>query len=126
MTPEKAIQLADAKKPNMMAKTEKYFHLNEIEGRVYREILMMNEHPEDMERPTYTEPEEGEEQPEMLVPDDYAMLYVYWLMCQIDVLNQEMEKYNNDRTLFEDAWGSFGDYWIKTHMPLTARPCFRI
>ena len=46
------------------------------------------------------------------------MLYVYWIMAQIDHLNQEMDKYNNDRSLFEDAWGNFADYWNRKKMPI--------
>ena len=143
MTPEKAIQMADEMKPNMMSQEVKYQFLNEIEGKVFNEIIMTHEHDEDAECPHYDPPadeeaeeereneseelteeeteeeETGEEEPtEMLAPAPYDMLYVYWLMCQIDHLNQEMDKYNNDRGLFENAWGNFADYWNRTKMPI--------
>ena len=133
MKPSEAIQLADQMKPNMMAEAVKYRFLNEIEGRVYNEILMKHTHDADMEKPHYDVPEEpadpeeeAEEEPEMLVPDEYAMLYVYWLESRIDERNQETDKYNNDRALFEDAWGNFGDYWTQTHMPLTGAASFSV
>ena len=147
MTPEKAIQLADEMKPNMMSAEVKYQFLNEIEGKVFHEVIMTHEHDEDAECPHYEPPtpgeteeaeeeneseeeteeeteeeseeEEAEDEPaEMLAPSPYDMLYVYWLMCQIDHVNQEMDKYNNDRGLFENAWGNFADYWNRTKMPI--------
>ena len=141
MKPSEAIAMADRNRPNMMAEQDKYFHLNVIEGRVYNEILMKHEHAADLEKPHYDPPEddeaeeeesqeeteeETEEEPEMLVPDEYAKLYVYWLYCEIDELNQEIDKYNADRALFEDAWGNFGDYWTREHMPLTASAHFTV
>lgn len=131
MKPSEVIEKADRNRPNMMAEQDKYFALNEIEGRVYNEILMKHEHSADLEKPHYepadeNDQEETEEEPDMLVPDEYAKLYVYWLYCAIDELNQEIEKYNADRALFEDAWGNFGDYWTREHMPLTAAPCFTV
>ena len=132
MTPSEAIAKADRNRPNMMAEQDKYDLLNEIEGRVYYEILMKHEHDAELEKPHYAPAEEvdnneePEEEPEMLVPDEYAKLYVYWMYCAIDELNKEFDLYNSDRALFEDAWGNFGDYWTREHMPLTASPSFRI
>ena len=131
MKPSQVIEKADRNRPNMMAEQDKYDLLNEIEGRVYNEILMKHEHSDDLEKPYYepadeNDQEETEEEPDMLVPDEYARLYVYWLYCAIDELNQEIEKYNADRALFEDAWGNFGDYWTREHMPLTASAYFSV
>ena len=125
MTINKAITIANEMKPNMMSDAVKILFLNEIEGKVHAEILMTHAHTEEEETPPEydTETDPGTE---LLVPAPYDMLYVYWIMAQIDLLNQEMDKYNNDRTLFEDAWNNFGDYWNREHMPLTAMPTFRI
>lgn len=148
MKPSEVIAKADRNRPNMLTTEDKYFALNEIEGRVYNEILMLHVHPADLEKPHYAPPENEEpaddneseqqeeteeeteeettEEPDMLVPDDYAKLYWYWLYCEIDDVNQETERYNADRALFEDAWGNFGDYWTRTHMPLTASAGFSV
>lgn len=124
MTIQGAIDKADKLKPNMMHESIKVDFLNEIEGKVFHEILMKHEHPEDMQCPHYdTDTDPGTT---LLVPAPYDMLYVYWLMAQIDHLNQEMDHYNNDRSLFEDAWGNFGDYWTREHMPICRNREFRI
>ena len=124
MTINEAITLADSLKPNMMADTVKIRFLNEIEGKIFHEILMKHVHDPEMECPEYDDETEGST--ELLVAAPYDMVYVYWIMCQIDHLNMEMDKYNNDRALFENAWGNFADYWNREVPPLSARPFFRI
>ena len=117
MTIQKAMDLADKLKPNMMQPGVKIGFLSEIEGKIHEEIIMTHEHTEEEEtRPVYDE--ETDTGTEMLVPAPYDMVYVYWLIAQIDHQNMEMDKYNNDRSLFEDAWGNFADYWNRTRMPI--------
>ena len=123
MTIAEAIALADQMKPNTMPNPTKVRFLSEVEGKIFNEIILKHEHEEGIVCPTYDE--DTDSGTEMLVPAPYDMVYVYWLMAQIDHLNQEMDKYNNDRSLFEDAWGNFGDYWNREHMPIGARRFIR-
>jgi len=117
MTIQQAMDKADRMKPNMMPAEDKIGFLSEIEGKIHEEIIMTHEHTAEEEtRPEYDE--DTDPTTEMLVPAPYDMIYVYWLMAQIDHLNQEMDKYNNDRSLFEDAWGNFADYWNRKKMPI--------
>lgn len=117
MTIQQAMDKADRMKPNMMPAEDKIGFLSEIEGKIHEEIIMTHEHTAEEEtRPEYDE--DTDTTTEMLVPAPYDMIYVYWLMAQIDHLNQEMDKYNNDRSLFEDAWGNFADYWNRKKMPI--------
>ena len=120
MTINEAITMADEMKPNMMSNAVKVRFLNEIEGKVHAEVIMKHVHsPEEADPPIYdVNTDQGTQ---MLVPAPYDMLYVYWIMAQIDHLNQEMDKYNNDRSLFENAWGNFTDWWNREHMPLSPR-----
>lgn len=119
MTPDRAIEMADELKPNMMSLTTKYQFLNEVEGMLFQEIIMTHEHEEDIDCPVYAPPADpSETRPQMLAAAPYDMLYVYWIISQIDHLNQEMDKYNSDRSLFENAWGNFADYWNRTRMPI--------
>lgn len=125
MTIQQAMDRADAMKPNMMLAAVKIGFLSEIEGKIHEEIIMTHEHTAEEETlPVYDE--NTDRSTEMLVPAPYDMVYVYWLMAQIDHLNQEMDKYNNDRGLFEDAWGNFADYWNRKKMPIQRNREFRI
>jgi len=57
---------------------------------------------------------------ELLVPFPYDEdVYTFWLFCKIDIQNQEIEKYTNDRLLFQQAYESFSDWLTRTHMPIS-------
>ena len=124
MNLQKALDLTDEMRPNMMERNTKILFLTEIEQLIYEEILMKHEHEEEIEKPEYDS--DTDPGTELLVPDPYSMVYVYWLMSKIDMQNLEFDKYNNDRALFENQYDTFSDYWTREHMPLTAMPHFRL
>lgn len=128
MKPSEAISLADQLKANMMSSDLKLRFLNEIEARVHGEIIMKCEHTTAQEEcPVYTLPDSpGDEEPDMLVPDKYAMMYPYWIESKIDEQDREWDDYNNHRTLFEAEWNNFFDSYIQDHMPLTAAATFTV
>lgn len=117
MTLQEALDLADALKPNMMPRNTKIHFLNEIENQIYEELLLKHEHTEEEEtRPEYDA--DTDDGTVLLVPPPYDMLYVYWLMSKIDMLNMETEKYNNDRALFETQYEDMSNWWTRTRMPI--------
>ncbi|MBP5728801.1 MAG: hypothetical protein J6Y48_17155 [Clostridia bacterium] len=117
MNIQEALDLADGMKPNMMTRQTKIHFLQEIDQKIYTEILLTHEHEEEEEvMPEYdTDPDDGTE---LLVPDPYSSLYPFWIMSRIDLLNQELDKYNNDRALFENAYNEMHDWWNRTKMPV--------
>lgn len=125
MNIQEALDLADQMKPNMMDPRVKLKYLSEIEGLIHQEILMKHEHAEDEETlPVYTV--DTDPGTELIVPAPYDMVYVYWLMSKIDLLNQEIDKYNNDRALFENAYDTMSDWWTRTKMPISTIREFRL
>lgn len=117
MTIIQAINTTDEMKPNAMSATLKYKYLTEIEQLVHDEVLMRHVHtPEQEEKPVYTE--DTDDDTELLVPDPYSMLYVYWLMSKIDIQTQEDGRYNVDRAHFENAWETMSDWWTRNHRPI--------
>lgn len=116
MTLQEAIETTDEMKANMMSSTLKYKYLTEIEQLIFDEIVMRHEHPAEILKPTYTE--ETDPLTELLVPEPYTMVYVYWLMSKIDMQNQEDGRYNVDRAQFEDAYRTMSDWWTREHRPL--------
>lgn len=117
MTIQEALDMADQLKPNMMSREIKIRFLNELEGMIHAEIVLRHEYDEGQEeRPVYDA--DTDPRTDMIAPDPYDMCYVYWLMSRIDQMNQEMDKYNNDRALFENAYQQLADWWNRTKMPL--------
>lgn len=117
MNIQEALDLADGMKPNMMTRQTKIHFLQEIDQKIYTEILLTHEHEAEEEvMPEYdTETDDGTE---LIVPDPYSSLYPFWIMSRIDLLNQELDKYNNDRALFENAYNEMHDWWNRTKMPV--------
>ena len=118
MTIQAALDMADQLKPNMMQRAAKIGFLNEIDNLIHREIIMRHEHTAAEETaPEYDN--DTDAATELLIAAPYDMLYVYWIMSKIDILNQEMDKYNNDRALFENAYQMAADWINRTRMPIS-------
>ena len=125
MTLQEVLDMIDQLKPSMMQRSTKIRYISELEGKIHQEILMKHVHSaEDEIVPVYNDDTDGST--ELLVPAPYDWVYVYYVLSQIDMFNQEEDKANNDRARFENAWGEFDDYYTRTHMPLTAFPYFKL
>lgn len=122
MNIQEALDLVDGMKPNMMDRTMKIKFLQELDQLIYHEILLKHQHEAAQEvLPVY----DADTDPgtELLVPDAYGReMYLYWLMSKVDLQNMEIEKYNNDRALFENCYDTMSDWWTRTHMPIGALP----
>ena len=118
MTIQTAIDRLDAMKPNMMDRKIKIAALSELDGLIHREIIL--KHWPAGDQLTYEGYDEGTDPgTELLAPFPYDEMYVFWLMCRVDLANMELDKYNNDRQLFNSGYDMFHDWWRRTHMPLT-------
>ena len=117
MTIQEALDTTNEMKPNMMSDELKLRYLTEIEQLIWEEIVMKHEHPDTMNtKPAYKQ--NTDHQTELIVPDPYSMLYVYWLMSKIDVQNQEDARYNVDRAHFDNAYDTMSDWWTRNHLPV--------
>lgn len=125
MTIQEALDIADEMKANMMSPRLKFKYLTEIEQLIHGEIVMKHEHTEEQEvKPVYTE--ESAPDTELIIPDPYSMLYVYWLMSKIDLQNQEDARYNVDRLHFDNAYNTMQDWYTREHMPIARNRELRI
>ena len=125
MTIQEALSLADATKDNLMDDARKIAAISEVEAMVHDEIIMKCRHtPEQAVCPKYDT--DTDRDTVLLVPDRFARLYVYYILCEIDLQNEEMDKYNNHRALFENKYREFSNYWRREHMPITTAPRFVI
>ena len=125
MNIQAAMDLADQMKPNMMLRTVKLAALTEIDGIIWEELVMRHAHTAEEEtKPAYDDNTDAGT--ELIMPSPYDMLYVYWLMSKIDLLNMEMDKYNNDRALFENTYAEASDWWTRHRMPNQETREFRL
>ena len=118
MNIQEALDMVDRMKPNMMDEQIKIRFLSELDGKIHEEIVLKHVFkPSEAKRPKYdTDTDPGTE---LIIPAPYDMLYVYYLMMQIDLMNQEMDKYNNDAALFDKYYGDAADWWNRRRMPIS-------
>lgn len=118
MTIQEALDRVDMMRPNNMQKDFKLAALSELDGLIRREMIATHEENEDDDIPeaaVYTE--ETAPDTRLIAPFPYDEIYMYWLCCKVDLQNLEMDKHNNDRILFNNAYDTLSDYWTRTHMP---------
>lgn len=152
MTIQEALDRIDAMRPNMLKREIKIAALSELDGLIYREIISNHEDGGSRpmtpgERIIFLSPEqraqaEEEEQAEavlfkgysnetdpgteLLVGFPYDEIYTWWLASKISWTNMEIDRYNNDRALFNNAYDTYSDWYTRTHMPKQLTREFRI
>lgn len=155
MTIQEALDRIDMMRPNMVRKEFKIAALSELDGLIWKEIIQNHEDGSQppltpSEQVIWLSPaertfdgtgtgESGEESTGfagydletdpgtvLLAPFPYDEIYTWWLASKVDWQNLEIEKYNNDRTLFNNAYDTLSDWYTRTHMPKQRVREFRI
>ena len=88
--------------------------LSTLEQRIYHEIICWHYEADEFVHPLYTEKDLTAE---LLVPDEYADVYLYYLQAQVDYFNAETARYNNAMAMFNAALSNFADNFNRSHMP---------
>lgn len=117
MTVREIIAQVDRLKPNKFSGTDKLKWLSDIDGLIVRELVDTHENsPLTEEFEGYTDiVKDGDK--ELIAPYPYDILYRWYLESQIDLGNMEISKYNNSKTLFNNAYLTYTDHYNRTHMP---------
>lgn len=116
MTIAEAISRVDAIRPNGFRQAQKIIWLENLEAQIYREIVLPNENPENIHFEGF--PPDVEIGTKLIAPLPYDDVYIKWLESQIHLANSEIDRYNNAKTLFNNAYAVFRDWWKREHMPL--------
>jgi hypothetical protein len=113
MTVQSAIERADEMRAGNSAPEEmKIRWLSELDGVIYNDVILTHE--------VEAEPYMGYKDDvtkKLIAEEPYDVLYVYWLMAQIDLKASELNKYNNSLALFKDALKDYKAWFNRTHMP---------
>ena len=116
MTINDLIVYVDSMVPNQLDYTYKRLWLNEVEGLIYREIVLTHERAEEISYTNYGS--NTDQATQLIAPEPYCDVYRFYLESKIAQANGEMNHYNNAATSFNAAWQTFQDYWNRTHMPI--------
>ena len=109
MTLREVIEFVDDVKPNSFSAKQKVKWLEQLDGHIAAEDLVMN--PAELDGLRYSE---DELDTELLVKHPYDDIYALWLEAQIDYANGEYEKYQNSMALYNEHYGAFA-CWFADH-----------
>ncbi|MBQ4066622.1 MAG: hypothetical protein IJD22_03140 [Clostridia bacterium] len=84
--------------------------LRELEGRLYSSIYESYE-----DAPVYTPVEDCSSS--LLIPEEYADVYRYWLSSKIYLSVGDYDRYNTFASLYATALDAFKCFYIRNHMP---------
>ena len=113
MTAGDLLARVDALRPNRFTPAEKLGWLRRIDGQILRELY--DSHP-DLDAPAL--PELYNAATELLAPFPYGEeLYLGYLLCQIDLHNGEISKYNQSLRLLSGAWRQLADWVNRENRP---------
>lgn len=122
MKVQDAIERANEMRAGNSASDElKMKWLSEIDHIIYNDVVkthqITDEHLEKYRNNKFEEYNDGFS--ELIAEAPYDVLYVYWLMAQIDLKVTELNKYNNSLMLFKEALKDYKAWYNRTHMPNT-------
>lgn len=125
MTIQEAIDRIDMLKANMFPAEQKVAWLSDLDKMVWHEIFMTHEGtPPEAVFDGYDQ--DTDAQTRLLVPEPYTDIYQHYMATMMDLANAESTKYAQDRTLFNAAYQTFGDFWRRTHMPVVRRKYIKL
>lgn len=115
MTINDAITEIDTIKPNQYPDELKVRWLSVLEGKIIDEIILTHQLAEVVEFNGYSI---DDIETELIVPDTYADVYIYYLMAMIDATNNEGIRYQSSMQMFNNAWLDFANYYNRNNMPI--------
>ena len=120
MTIATLIAKVDRLKPNQITEADKIAWLSDCDTFIFKTIIQTHE-PEETTPETFAGyTSETDDDTVLLAESPYDELYVYLLYFQIDQVNMELNKYNNDVTMYNNAMAKFAAFYNRTHAPIEA------
>lgn len=119
MTIQEALDRVDILKPNKIGTDTKLAWLSKVDGEIWQEVILTHEPDQRMTGMCFAGYSmETDPNTELIVPAPYdESLYTAYLSAQVDIVNQETDKYTSDATLYNAALKQFQAYWNREHMP---------
>ena len=120
MTIAELIAMVDEIRPNQISKQTKTMWLDEIENRVFDEVICRARDccPFFAFKPYVYDLDDTTQ---LAAPDVYSDVYRTYLFSKIDVVLGEIDRYNNDAALFSAAWNDYAAWYRRNHYPKERR-----
>lgn len=114
MTLAELIAYVDQIRPNAFDKEQETGWVNEIEHKVYDQVVSRAVDAGDFYGP-YNYELDAERT--LLVEDAHKAVYVAYLLAQMDYANMELDRYNADAAMHQAAWQEYAAEYRRNHVP---------
>lgn len=118
MTIIEAINRTDALVRNTFNQEDKVQWLSGLDSDIKTQVLDHFEDGKDISFSEYNADRDLNR--ELLVKAPHDVMYLRFLEAQIHYYNGEIDRYNNTLAAFNAAYGSFCDYYLRTHKPISS------
>lgn len=115
MTLAELIAYVDQIRPNAYDKDMKTGWVNEIEHKVYDQVVHKAVGNIKTDPTPYLYDMDNET--ELLVDDTHRNVYVTYLLAQMDYANMELDRYNADAAMHQAAWQDYAAEYRRNHLP---------
>lgn len=99
-------------KNNSIDRNQKIKWLDRLDRNIFNDLLQYKEDNIE-EFDGYTD--EIDEDTELLVCKPYDELYVYYILAQINLVQQEVKYYNNNIAVYEDTYRNYRNFINRTY-----------
>ena len=121
MTLDQALHTADEMKPNQVERARKIDWISTLDKRIFRDVMCAHEKDGSVPDTFAGYDQSTAPDTELLAKAPYDEIYRFYLEMQIDLANQEYEKYNNSAVLYANAWGQFARAYHREHKPIESK-----
>lgn len=90
-------------------------YINTVEHMVLNEIVRGREGDDEIFNNYFGVDKDSEGGTLLFVPAPYDGIYAQYCAAQIDLLDEDGDRYLNDSIVFKDTYQSFKRYWWQTH-----------
>lgn len=118
MTINEAIRTVDKRKPNTHNDEEKVAWLEMLDRQIVRTVIRTHAGGEDAVMPSYDP--DTDMDTDLLAEAPHDAIYIWWLMAQMDLVNQDINQYNVDITMFNADFDAYKQDYTRHHIPRAA------
>lgn len=107
-----ALRAADDIRPNALLPATKLRWLSELDGKIAVDVMLLDI----VEAQNFNYGADDAES-ELLARFPHDNIYTLYLVAQIDFANGELSRYQDDKELFNAAWGEYVRWFARTYEP---------
>lgn len=111
MTVREAVEKTDALYPNVFSFSQKAFLLEQLDSKVYYEILKKYADCSVVFRGEYL----SDADIELLIDSPFEDIYIKYLVMQFDIINSDITRYQNSAALYNAEYLDFVKHYNRNH-----------